>query len=200
MSLRCCDPKRYHHLTNFSSLCAFTAILLEKARHKLPWIPREKTSQVFAPLAWGNTWWDGKMERSHPGRPFLGAVQAVSHRCQGGTCHRAVPFRPFAQIPCHQSSSLLRSWGMKSPGSAEMARRGGLEMISNCVASAFSHSCPSLFLCLHPSQQQPHLLSVFRLSSSLSSLLKDAPQVSAPVMPEPQQQRCNPNNSMQKLY
>lgn len=77
--------------------------------------------------------------------------------------------------------------GMKSPGSAGMTSRGRLEMVSNCVASAFSHSCCALFLCLLPSQQQPHLLSVFRLSSSLSSLLKDAPQVSDPIMPGPHQ-------------
>lgn len=76
-------------------------------------------------------------------------------------------------------------WGMKSSGSAGMTSRGDLEMISNCVASAFSHSCCALFLCLLPSQQQPHLLSALRLSSSLSSLLKDAPQVSDPIMPKP---------------
>jgi len=58
----------------------------------------------------------------------------------------------------------------------------------------------SLFLCLHPSQQQCHLFSVFSLSSSLSSLLKDAPQVSAPIIPAPHQWGCYPSNSMQKLH
>lgn len=38
MSLRVCEPKRYHPLT-IILLYAFTAVLLDKVRHQLPWIP-----------------------------------------------------------------------------------------------------------------------------------------------------------------
>lgn len=85
MSLRVCDPKRYHPLT-IILLYAFTAVLLDKVRHQLPWIPWEKkTSQVFALLAWG-TYGEVERWRTAPqGVPFWGLCK--QHRITARAAH-----------------------------------------------------------------------------------------------------------------
>lgn len=178
--------KKYHCLTTFEFALSlhFNPVGVDEAQTCLDSLRKEDVTSVC------NACMGEHMVRrkagAQPPKEYFCRCCASSitslpeqHTPQGSLvqAHYPQPLPPIF-FPCH-------SWGMKSPGSAGITSRGSLETISNCVASAFSHSCCALFLCLLPSQQQPHLLSVLRLSSSLSSLLKDAPQVSDPIVPEP---------------
>lgn len=108
---------------------------------------------------------------------------------------------PMFITACHQPSSLLRSRGMERPKSAGKTWRGSLEMISNCVTSVFSHSCCGLLACSSASKPTGLSPVVSIQAPKLFKLLAERCfQVSAPIVPEPHQWRCNPNNSMQKLH
>lgn len=62
-----------------------------------------------------------------------------------GTCLRAISSGSLSTSLT--TKILLTSHGMKSPESAGKTWRSSLQTISNCVASAFSHSCHGLLAC-----------------------------------------------------
>lgn len=163
-----------------------------------PW--ERKTSLIFCTGCTGKSmvrWTDGE-------NPMISGCSTSSiTSLPSGTCPKAMSSGSLSTSLSHyQQNSPHIMWDEEPWVCREdLKEQPGDDIKLCCFCFLPQLSWPlSLFLCLHPSQQQCHLLSVFRLSSSLSSLLKDAPQVSAPIIPVPHQWRCYPSNSMPKLH
>lgn len=112
-----------------------------------PW--ERKTSLIFCTGCTGKSmvrWTDGE-------NPMISGC-STSSITSLPSCPKAHAHAPKQWVQalcphhCHITSKiLLTSCGMKSPEFAGKTWRSSLETISNCVASAFSHSCHGLLAC-----------------------------------------------------